>query len=46
METIYLSLVHPGSWGYLFHEIPCSYKSIEIETFLKRNDMQIYIIFY
>ena len=22
METIYLSLVHTGSWGYLFHEIP------------------------
>ena len=24
METIYLSLVHTGSWGYLFHEIPGS----------------------
>ena len=23
METIYLSLVHTGGWGYLFHEIPC-----------------------
>ena len=23
MQTIYLSLVHAGSWGYLFHEIPC-----------------------
>ena len=22
METIYLSLVHTGSYGYLFHEIP------------------------
>ena len=22
METIYLSLVHTGSWGNLFHEIP------------------------
>ena len=22
METIYLSLVHTGSWGYLFHTIP------------------------
>ena len=22
METIYLSLVHTVSWGYLFHEIP------------------------
>ena len=22
METIYLSLMHTGSWGYLFHEIP------------------------
>ena len=24
METIYLSLVHTGSCGYLFHEIPGS----------------------
>ena len=23
METIYLSHMHTGSWGYLFHEIPC-----------------------
>ena len=22
METIYLSLVHPGTRGFLFHEIP------------------------
>ena len=27
MKTIYLSLVHTGSWGYLFHEIPCRWKS-------------------
>ena len=24
MEIIYLSLVYTGSWGYLFHEIPCT----------------------
>ena len=29
METIYLSLVRTGSWGYLFHEIPGSWGGVQ-----------------
>ena len=28
METIYLSPVHTGSWGSLFHEIPCMFNQL------------------
>ena len=34
METIYPSLVvHTGSWGYLFHEMPSIYKNEELIYF-------------
>ena len=33
METIYLSLVHTGNWGYLFHETPGMYNKYWMCTY-------------
>ena len=43
METIYLSQVNTGSWGYLFHEIPCSKIYLyRTESYPFLNPTQVY----
>ena len=37
METIYLSHMHTGSWGYLFHEIPVSQHQANFDQFYKNS---------
>ena len=54
METIYLSLVHTGSWGSLFHEIPgnlyvCHIAWLKVAVFglsLEKTPHHLWILFY